>query len=173
MASFKGQKNVDREAAFWSKVYKRGHHDCWQYKEYLDSDGYGRFHTEFGPIGAHVYAWSIARRCIVPEGKMILHMCDNRSCCNESHLYCGDAQKNADDRCERTIRDPRIFASNTKLHEGEIWLIRRLKVVKSRHKVVRYKFSEAYVAKIFKVDQSLIHLIWNSDRWLSLEGVYA
>jgi len=24
-----------------------------------------------------------------------------------------------------------------------------------------------------KVDQSLIHLIWNSDRWLSLEGGYA
>lgn len=173
MISFQGQKNIDREKSFWSKIQKGHSHECWPWIASKNCDGYGQFWIGNTFVPSHRYAWELARRCKVPEGMMVLHMCDNRACCNEAHLYCGDAQKNADDRCERTIRDPRIFASNTKLHEGEIWLIRRLKVVKSRHKVVRYKFSEAYVAKMFKVDQSLIHLIWNSDRWLSLEGTYA
>jgi len=173
MSNYKGQKGIDKVEAFWSKVDKKESYECWNYKEYLDKDGYGRFHYENGPIGAHVLAWIITRKCEVPEGKMILHMCDNRACCNPDHLYCGDVFDNARDRMERGPKVPAHIIANPKLHEGEIWLIRKLKVVKSRGIYTRYKFPENFVAKMFKVDQSLIHLIWNSDKWLTKEGTYA
>ena len=173
MSSYKGQKGINRIEAFWTKVDKKESYECWNYKEYLDKDGYGRFHYENGPIGAHVLAWILTRKCEVPEGKMILHMCDNPSCCNPDHLYCGNIFDNARDREKRNPVSAFKRSSNLKLREGEIWLIRKLKVIKSKHVYTRYKFSENFVAKMFKVDQSLIHLIWNSNKWLSLEGTYA
>lgn len=34
----------------------------------------------------------------IPEGKHILHLCDNRTCYNPIHLALGDAKANAADR---------------------------------------------------------------------------
>jgi len=172
MASFKGLKGIDKKRAFWSKVDRSDEFGCWPYTEYKDADGYGRFHFENGPIGAHVYAWILTRGMQVPEEKMILHQCDNRFCCQPAHLYCGTQLDNMRDRAERGPKVPVHILANPKLHEGEIWLIRRLKIVKSKSTYTRYKFSESFVAKMFKVDQSLIHLIWNSDKWLCKEGIY-
>jgi hypothetical protein len=164
MADFSGQKNIDKEKAFWSKVDKKESYECWEYKEYKDVDGYGRFNLYNGPIGAHVYAWELSRKCKTPEGKMILHMCDNRSCCNPNHLYCGDALQNAKDRMERGIKVPAHILANPALYEGEIWLIRRL---------LSHKITQDKIAKMFKVHQSTISHINTSKEWLCKEGVYA
>lgn len=165
MASFKGQKNINKEAAFWSKVDKRESHKCWEYKEYKDRDGYGRFHLENGPVGAHVYAWELTRKCKVPEGKMILHLCDNRACCNPDHLICGDALRNAKDREERGYRVPPHITASPALYSGEIWLVRRL--------LNSGLISQAKISKIFKVSPGTISHINTSDRWLCKEGGYA
>ena len=165
---------IDIEKKFWSRVDRKQSHECWLYTGYTDKDGYGRFHVDNVPVGAHVLAWKFTRKCEVPEGMYILHMCDNSTCCNPNHVYAGTQLDNMKDKKERG-HIPSAFAlsSNLKLHEGEIWLIRKLKVVKSKNIYTRYKFPENFVAKMFEVDQSLIHLIWNSDKWLSLEGTYA
>lgn len=172
MTDFSGQLDVDREEAFWSKIDKGKDHECWFWNASVNKDNYGQFWIGHTFVGSHRYAWELTRKCKIPEGKMILHMCDNPRCCNPSHLYCGDALDNARDREKRNPISAFKRASNLKLHEEEIWLIRKLKVVKSKNIYTRYKFPEPFVAKMFKVDQSLIHLIWNSDRWLSLEGTY-
>ena len=56
------------------------------------------------------------------------------------------------------------------LHEGEIWLIRRLKIPTGV--CGRFKFSQSFVAKMFKVSQGTIYNIWKSDKYLSMEGIY-
>ena len=96
------RKNVEK--SFWSKVDKREDHECWNWKASCSGNGYGAFWDSCRSIGAHRYAWELTRKCKVPEGKMVLHMCDNKLCCNPSHLYCGDALQNAKDKVERTLR---------------------------------------------------------------------
>lgn len=157
---------------FWDKVDIKESHECWNWKLSLNRDGYGQFWIGNTYTGAHRKAWEISRKCKVPDNMLILHRCDNRACCNPIHLYCGTALDNAKDRIDRGPKIPAHILANPKLYEGEIWLIRKLKVVKSKNVYTRYKFSEGFVAKMFKVDQSLIHLIWNSDKWLSREGTY-
>jgi hypothetical protein len=173
MYSLQGQKSIDREISFWAKVDKRQPYECWPWLASTNKDGYGQFWVGNTFVGAHRYSWELTRKCEVPDGKMILHLCDNRICCNPNHLYCGDAKQNAKDRVERGPKIPAHILANPKLMAGEIWLIRRLRIpIKSNYKRGRYKFPQSYVAKMFKVDQSLISLIWKSDKWLSREGTY-
>jgi len=56
------------------------------------------------------------------------------------------------------------------LYEGEIWLIRRLKIPTGI--CGRFEFSQSFVAKMFKVRQGTIYNIWKSDKYLSKEGTY-
>ena len=135
MTDFRGQKNLDREKVFWSKVSKGESWECWPWKHYLNKDGYGQFWIGHTYVVSHRYAWELSRRCEVPEGKMILHMCDNRSCCNPDHLYCGDAKQNAKDRKERGPKVPAHILGNPKLTEIEILAVReaiKLKIPQQR-----------------------------------------
>jgi|SRR3990172_1058100 len=173
MTSFQGQKRLDRELVFWTKVDKRGSYECWPYLSGIDEDGYGRFWTGITNVGAHCYVWSLTRKCEVPPDKMILHMCDNRSCCNPGHLYAGTQMDNMRDRYIRGPKVPAHILANPDLHNGEIWLIRRLKIVLRKGvKKTTYRFSQVLVSRMFKVHQTTIHHIWHSDRWLSKEGTY-
>ena len=163
---------MNREELFWNKVDKRDSHVCWHWKASTNKDGYGQFWIGDTFVGAHRYAWEQYRKCKVPEGKMILHLCDNPDCCNPNHLYCGDQLDNMKDRHERGPKVPAHILANPKLYANEIWLIRKLRIIKSKGIYTRYKFPENFVAKMFKVDQSLVHLIWNSEKWLCKEGIY-
>jgi hypothetical protein len=166
MASFKGQKGINKEEAFWSKVNKGKDHECWEYEEYKDKDGYGRFHLEDGPIGAHVYAWLLSRKLDkIPEGKIVMHLCDNRACCNPAHIICGTHLDNMRDKVGKGRLIPPHISACPSLYSGEIWLVRKL--------LNSNKFSQATISKMFKVHQSTISHINTSDRWLCKEGGYA
>ena len=166
MADFKGQKNIDKEKAFWSKVKTGKSWECWPYIEYKDKNGYGRFHLISGPIGAHVYAWLLTRNLDkVPDGKIIMHLCDNPTCCNPNHLICGTHLDNMRDKIKKGRLVPPHKIANPSLYTGEIWLIRKL--------LVSERFSQVTISKMFKVHQSTISHINTSDRWLSKEGIYA
>jgi hypothetical protein len=166
VADFSGQKNIDKVAAFWSKVDKRESNECWLYKEYIDNDGYGRFHYLNGPIGAHVFSWLITRKLDkVPEGKIIMHLCDNRRCCNPNHLICGTPLNNTRQMMKKGRLVPPHITANPSLYSGEVILIRKL--------LDSNKVSQATIAKMFKVHQSTISHINTSDRWLCKEGIYA
>jgi len=166
MTSYKGLKNIDKTNAFWSKVSIHESWECWPYKEYKDSDGYGRFHYLEGPIGAHVYSYLLSRKLDkVPEGKIIMHLCDNRCCCNPDHLICGTHLDNMRDKIKKGRLVPPHISATPSLYSGEIWLIRRL--------LNSGKFSQATISKMFSVHQSTISHINTSDRWLCKEGGYA
>lgn len=171
MTDFSGQKNIDRELSFWSKVDIRGKHDCWNWNASTKRGGYGQFWIGHTFVGAHRYAYECQHEYELPPGTSVLHHCDNPSCCNPRHLYLGTQSENNRDRYKRNRFDTTTCA-HPAFHEGEIWLIRRLKIVKSKGMYTRYRFSEGLVAKMFRVNQSVIHRIWNSDKWLSREGTY-
>ena len=89
----------ERETRFWANVDIKSAEDCWNWKASLFPNGYGQ--TSLGPSGNGQGAHRVAVEYTsgpIPEGMHILHKCDNKRCCNPSHLKIGTHQENMDDR---------------------------------------------------------------------------
>lgn len=74
---------------FWSKVDRRGPHECWEWTGSLNQKGYGQFSV--GPKSQNTMpkAHRISYEMLVgpiPEGLHIDHLCRNRKCVNPAHL---------------------------------------------------------------------------------------
>ncbi|GEM_PF-5814650 len=82
-------------ARYWSNVAKGGSSDCWNWLAGT-CEGYGRIRFFGEALGSHVVAYRLAYGN-VPEGKMVLHRCGNRLCCNPDHLYAGSHSQNTSD----------------------------------------------------------------------------
>ena len=66
---------------------------CWEWLGYLDKGGYGAIKVSGVPKQAHRVSWELHRGDI-PEGKMVLHKCNNSKCVNPNHLYVGTHRDN-------------------------------------------------------------------------------
>ena len=96
-------KGVD-EKYFWSCVDIKGDDECWPWKKSLKPNGYGQtaIGMKFGHTRlAHRMAFQIANPDVDVEGKLILHSCDNKKCCNPSHLSPGTDSQNIKEYIER------------------------------------------------------------------------
>lgn len=98
---------------FWSYVDTSGGPDsCWEWQRGKTSRGYGAWKPYGTPgpsIPTHRMSWEITYGAI-PEGMLVCHKCDNRPCCNPSHLFLGDHLANAKDRVQKgrsNVRDMR------------------------------------------------------------------
>ena len=113
-------------ARFWSKVDKCGPDECWEWTEYRDECGYGRFYDCVHSIyQAHRVAYIIANGDTELE---VCHTCNHPWCCNPNHLYAGTqrinilqchAEGRAADRCGENN-------GRVKLTESDVQEIRRL-----------------------------------------------
>jgi hypothetical protein len=80
---------------FLEKIRKT--ENCWEWTAAKNSDGYGIIGVGgHGTVRAHRLAYKLFVGPI-PEGKQVLHRCDNPGCINPSHLWIGmDADNQAD-----------------------------------------------------------------------------
>ncbi len=77
---------------------------CHEWTSVIRHDGYGSFWVSGrGKQMAHRVAYEIAHGPI-PEGRLVLHRCDNRKCVNPVHLYLGSQKDNGRDMDERGRR---------------------------------------------------------------------
>lgn len=85
--------------------------DCWEWKGCTDKYGYGatyiRRNGKSINIKAHRMAYEMATGILIPDGKCVLHHCDNPRCVKSyAHLYIGTNQDNANDRENRGRSNP-------------------------------------------------------------------
>lgn len=100
LARVKADASAKSSDRFWSKVDRSGGPDaCWPWTAYRDHGGYGVVHRSGHVWRAHRLALTLLGGD--RPGLFALHRCDNRPCCNPSHLYWGTHKDNANDRVSR------------------------------------------------------------------------
>ena len=145
---------------FWSKVDVRNLNECWEWKANRVK-GYGQFKYLGDPVSAHRVAWILSHNKEIPEGKLILHKCDNKSCCNPSHLYCGTQ---SDNMADREHRNPGKSGRRSRLGGDNILLIR------SMYKSGNY--TQKKLAAIFSISEGYVSRVINciyGDHTIKLE----
>ena len=140
---------------FWKHVDKRGENECWEWKAYCNSLGYGQIMVTHPKSRCaqyvHRVSWIIHNKEI-PLGMCVLHKCDNPSCVNPDHLFLGTRADNNHDMINKGRAPDRKGerAPNRKLTSMEVKEIRRLYIDGIKRKLIARQFNivEKYVYNI-------------------------
>ena len=91
----------------------------------------------------------------VPDGKYILHRCDNRRCVNHEHLFVGDHQANMDDMNKKGRRAPMSGEKNprARLSPEDVAAIRA------------DPRSQRAIAKDYGISKTQVGNIKRGERW--------
>lgn len=142
------------EERFFDRITPEPNSGCWLWTEEVSHKGYGVIYAEGKAKSAHRFSWTLHFGPI-PDGLLVCHRCDVRSCVNPSHLWLGtDADNNADmirKGRENYVRGER--AGGSKLTEEQVAQIRK----DGRRRVD--------VARDFGVCKSTITFIRQRETW--------
>ena len=89
-----------RSDRFWRKVKRGSSDECWPWTGSVSSWGYGDAYYLGRRTNASRIAYSLANN-VIPDGMVVCHSCDNRLCCNPSHLWVGTQGDNVRDCNEK------------------------------------------------------------------------
>ena len=138
---------------FWSKVDRRGDHECWLWRSQAQPNGYGMF--RFGPRTmspqyAHRVAYVLSVGPLVP-GLEIGHRCHTRNCVNPAHL---DAMTHTEN-VRHSARDGRLHAPRprrTKLTDAQCdEIVSRVRAGESQSGLaLAFDVSTAFVSLLVK-----------------------
>lgn len=123
---------------------------CWNWQSGLAHNGYGRFKINYMSVKAHRFAYELYLGPI-PDGLLVMHMCDNRQCVNPDHLTVGDQKEN--------VRDCVVKGRRGKLQPADIPEIRKL---------IGAKVPISDIAAQYKVDRDTISAIGSGKAWSSI-----
>lgn len=137
---------------FWLSVDTSGGPDaCWEWQATRDQAGYGRYRGR----GAHRIAYELAVG-MVPSGYVVLHACDNPSCCNPAHLQAGTHSANM---CERVLKGRGGYRPST--------LLRRLQADVARLELRKKEATGSHTCPYCRFSKLTLLEFIATERWLS------
>jgi hypothetical protein len=132
--------------------------DCWEWRDWLDEDGYGYFRTYGKRVRAHRNMKQLELGKILPTHQNVCHHCDNRKCVNPKHLFVGTTQDNTQDKMNKNRGFKGQQLSFTKLSASKVIQIRNL----------FGKLTHKKIGILFGVSRSTISHINNKRSWAYL-----
>ena len=145
---------IDR---FWNSVVKTDNKDdCWGWSG-QKTKGYGRLsigHT--GWVMIHRLSWTI-HNGEIPQGKMVLHKCDNPPCSNPCHLFIGTQKDNISD----AARKGRLNTSRGEAHRHKLTTVQVLEI----RRTFESGETKLSISKKFKTSRSNVQAIVNRITW--------
>ena len=145
---------------FWSKVDKVSSHiyykeiKCWTWIGATNKNMYGYFRVNDKIKKSHRISWEI-KYGQIPEGKRVLHHCDNPPCVNPEHLFLGTDKDNSQD----ALNKGRLFIPYGERH-GQSKLTEEQ--VKSILKDTRF---HTKIATDYNVSRRTISYIKRGEAW--------
>lgn len=143
---------------FWTKVKIARFDECWNWQACKFRDGYGQFRANYHNYRAHRVAYTLYHGDI-PDGLVVCHTCDNRLCCNPSHMFLGTIRDNSLDAREKGRLPTGERNGSSKLTYEQVAEIRALYATGN--------YSQMQIAAMFHVHQTLISAITRNVRWIS------
>lgn len=148
---------------FWSYVDKNGPipthcpelGPCWEWSGTDRGVGYGVFKVQGRMVAAHRFAYQLAHG---ETTHSILHRCDNKKCCRESHLFPGTHLANMQDKVAkgRQYRPVGSLNSMAKLTKEKI---EKIKAMREKGKLQRE------IGEKFGICQASVSMVLSGKRW--------
>lgn len=141
----------------WARTLVLGPDDCWPWQGPL-RNGYGQMWV--GPekgskMRVHRLAWTL-KHGPTPEGMDVCHRCDNRPCCNDTHMFLGTNADNTADKVAKGRQRRGELQPSSKLTAEQVADIRRRKAKGE---------SLRALSAAFGVANSQIHRIVHREDW--------
>lgn len=130
---------------FWSKVDKRGPDECWPWTA-ANIKGRGVIRIAGRNILAPRVSWELHNGPI-PEGKWVLHTCDNPPCVNPAHPFLGDRLVNIADCMAKGRTTRGLRHGQCKLTDEQVIAIRHANGFQ-RDIAAQFGISQTHVCEI-------------------------
>lgn len=142
--------SIKRLKQFWSCIDKT--EACWGWQGYILDSGYGQFKINSKNYRAHRIAFMLA---FGQPKDIVMHICNNRRCCNSVHLIDGT---NADNSAYMILKG-RSHKPKGELHPGRKLNSQQVGMIRQSSGTCKS------VGDMFGVSASLICLIRNNELW--------
>lgn len=164
MVSYNRKAQEPLELAFLRRVKVGTLDECWPWIGYVDPrSGYGRICRAGGSRhDGHRLAYELFNGPI-PEGIFVCHQCDNRPCCNPSHLFLGTI---VDNRNDCVTKGRHAFGERQWLSKLTAEDVRTIRATYVKGKApLKSEFSGNALARRFGVTPTIISRIISGKIW--------
>ena len=146
--------DIDR---FYSKTILNEKTRCLEWIGSKIPKGYGQFRFNGKSRRAHRFIYEF-HHGVIPDGMLVLHKCDNPSCCEISHLFLGTNDENMKDMVNkgRSWKPKGELSPFTKLTDA---------IVKEIKKDIFAGMINKEIQEKYDVSQTVVSLIKNNKTW--------
>lgn len=82
------------------------HTNCWEWQGGKNNIGYGMIRDGKQMRTTHRVSYEEHSNTVIPIGLVVMHSCDNKSCCNPNHLSVGTMKDNMHDMIKKNRHKP-------------------------------------------------------------------